>query len=95
MLKINKKVTLKALVLTFLGSKRKEITQNKFNELQYFGCGKRKFLLQTASDFVQLLITKNILKEIIPSCNDVAKNATISVGDGANALLNGEITVTR
>ena len=95
MLKINKKVTLKALVLTFLGSKRKEITQNKFNELQYFGCGKKKFSFQTASVFVQLLITKNILKEIIPSCNDVAKNATISVGDGANALLNGEITVTR
>ena len=95
MLKINKKVTLKALVLTFPGSKRKEITQNKFNELQYFGCGKKKFSFQTASAFVQLLITKNILKEIIPSCNDVPKNATISVGDGANALLNGEITVTR
>jgi ATP-dependent DNA helicase RecQ len=93
--KISKKVTHKALVLTFLGSKRKEISNKKFNELEYFGCGKGKFSFQTASTFVQLLITRNVLKEIIPSINDVCTNATISVGDRANALLNGEITLTR
>lgn len=95
MLQISVKVSFKALVLTFLGSKRKEITKKKFNEVECFGAGKGKFSFFTASTFVQLLITKNILKENIPSSNDVTTNATISIGDGANALLKGEITVAR
>jgi ATP-dependent DNA helicase RecQ len=72
MVKISDKVTFKGLVLTFLGSKRKEITKKKFNEVEYFGTGKGKFSFVKASTFVQLLITKKILKENVPSCNDIS-----------------------
>lgn len=95
MLPLGHKVTFKAVVLTFLGSKRKEVTVKKFNEVQKFGTGKGKFSFQSASKFIQLLIVRNILKENIPSSTDATSTATISIGSEARALLNDEISVKR
>ena len=65
MLQVGPKVTFKAVVLTFIGSKRKEVTAKEFNEVQKFGSGKGKFTFQSASKFVQLLIVKDIVQENI------------------------------
>ena len=94
-LQLGAKVTFKAVVLTFLGSKRKEVTAKKFNQIQKFGAGKEKFSFQSASKFVQLLIVRNILKEILLSSNDATITAAISIGPEARALLNNELSVKR
>lgn len=95
MLQLHPKVTFKAVVFTFIGSKRKEVAAKKFNEVQKFGAGKGKFSMQSASKFIQLLIVRNILKENIPSSTDSTSAATISIGSEARALLNDEIIVKR
>lgn len=87
-------MTFKAIVLTFIGSKRKEVTAKKFNEVQKFGSGKGKFTFQSASKFVQLLIAKDILQENIPSAIESTSTATLSVGSKANVLLNDEISLS-
>ena len=95
MLQLGAKVTFKRVVLTFLGSKQKEVTAKKFNEIQKFGAGKGKFSFQSASKFVQLLIVRNILKENIPCSNDATSTATISIGPEARALLINDLSVKR
>ena len=95
MLQLGSKVTFTSVVLTFLGSKRKEVTTKKFNEVPKYGTGKGKFTFQSASKFLHLLIVKNILKENIPSSTEATSTATISIGSEARALLSDELSVKR
>lgn len=95
MLQLVPKVTFKVTVLTFVGSRRKEVTAKKFNQVDKFGAGKGKFSFQSASKFIQLLIVRNILKEELPSSTESTSTATIVVGPEARALLQDEISVNR
>ena len=95
MLHLHSKVSLKQVVLTFIGSKQKEVTAKKFNEVQKFASGKGNFSFQSASKFIQLLIVRNILKENIPCSTDSTKTAAITIGPEARALTNDEISVKR
>ncbi|KAL9980641.1 hypothetical protein ACROYT_G009251 [Oculina patagonica] len=95
MLHLVPKVTFKAIALTFVGSRRKEVTAKKFNQVDKFGSGKGRFSFQSASKFIQLLVVRNILKEELPSSTESTSTATIAVGPEARALLEDEISVNR
>ena len=71
------------------------VTAKKFSQIQKFGAGRGKFSFQSASKFVQLLIVRSILKEILPSSNDATNTATISIGPEARGLLNNELSEKR
>ena len=61
---MKQRVKLGELVMTFMGSKTKEIIDQKLDRSDFYGKGKRKFRSnQQLTSFVQHLIVKGMFKE--------------------------------
>ena len=56
-------VKLSKLVMTYIGSKAKDVSDQKFDKCHYYGKGKGSLDLQRLTSFVLYLIVKGHLKE--------------------------------
>ena len=87
------KVTLQQLVLTYRGSKRKEILNKCYNTVPEFGQGKDRFSEIALKEFIQQLISHNIIIECLRHSNETVTTPYLENGQKEHLIANGELCV--
>ena len=95
MQKLHAKVTLHHLVLTYRGSKRKEILNQSFNTIPEFGKGKDNFSETGLKHFIQLLISESVIVETLRDPKEISTTPHLVCGDKHNALTTGELQICK
>ena len=85
------KVTCRLLMLTFRGSKRKDVTNKGFDSIEHFGSGKDRFSEKQAVSFIHELIVKDILYENVRNANERGSSIYLTLGPKARELLDGKL----
>ena len=93
MQKLIPKVTLHNLVLTFRGSKRKEVLNKNLNTIPEFGKGKERFSETGLKHFIQLLISDGVITETLPGSNETSTTPFLVNGNRTNDIKNGKLDI--
>ena len=93
MQKLIPKVTLHNLVLTFRGSKRKEVLNKNLNTIPEFGKGKERFSETGLKHFIQLLISDGVITETLPGSNETSTTPFLVNGNRTNDIINGKLDI--
>ena len=93
MQKLIPKVTLHNLVLTFRGSKRKEVLNKNLNTIPEFGKGKERFSEIGLKHFIQLLISDGVITETLPGSNETSTTPLLVNGNRTNDIQNGKLDI--
>ena len=89
LLAIQSKVKVSNLVMTYMGSKAKEITSNNFHTVPHYGKGKTNFRNSSMlTKFVQQLIFRGILKENVRNVEERTTLTYLTAGDVTNLMSN-------
>lgn len=96
MQKLHAKVTLHHLLLTYRGSKRKEILNKSFNSIPEFGKDKDNFSETGLKHFIQLLISESVIVETLRDPNEFSTTPYLICGSSKhNVLTTSELQICK
>lgn len=89
MMLLKPKIKTSELVMTFMGSKAKDVLDNKFNSCEKYGKGSKRFkTARKLTQFLEYLINQNILKENFQAIKDSQYSINITM-EGAFEVVSG------
>ena len=86
MQQLHPKVTLQQLILTYRGSKRKEVISKAYNTVPEFGKGKDTFSDARLKQFIQLLISESIIVEFLRDAKEISTTPYLISGKKEHLL---------
>ena len=93
MQRLHTKVTLQQLILTYRGSKRKEVVAKGYNTVPEFGKG--TFSHARLKQFIQLLISDSVIVECLRDAKEVSTTPYLISGKKEDLLRRGELLVCK
>ena len=95
MQQLHPKVTLQQLILTYRGSKRKEVIAKACSMVPKFGKGKDTFSDARLKQFIQLLISESIIVECLRDAKEISTTPYLISGKKEHLLKKRELLVCK
>lgn len=95
MQRLHPKVTFQQLILTYRGSKRKEVVARAYNTVPEYGKGKDTFSDARLKQFIQLLISESVIVECLRDAKEISTTPYLISGKKEDLLKNRELSVCK